>query len=147
MFEARGNSRLDEQAVDDDFDGVVLTLINDWEIVERNQFSIDSSADVAVLREFFEFLAKGALTAAHDRRENHDAVVRLAEFAVENGLDDLLTGLARDGLAAIGAMRHADGGVDHAEVIVDFRDGADGGARRSAWWFSARWRWKEKGLR
>src|SRR5258708_29215997 len=44
---------------------------------------------------------------------------------------DLLAGLARDGLAAVGAMRDANGGVDHAKVIVNFGDGADGGARRA----------------
>ncbi len=50
---------------------------------------------------------------------------------MQDGLHDLLAGLARDGLAAVGAMRDANGGVDHAEVIVNFGDGADGGARRA----------------
>ncbi len=44
-------------------------------------------------------------------------------------LQDLLGALARDLDAASGAMRNADGGVEHAQVVVDFGDGADGGAR------------------
>jgi len=35
LFEARGDTRFDEQAVDDDFDGVILALINDRKLVER----------------------------------------------------------------------------------------------------------------
>ena len=45
---------------------------------------------------------------------------------------DLLGGLARDGPAAVGAVRRADGGVEKAEVVVDLGDGADGGARAAA---------------
>ncbi len=129
LFEARGDSLLDEQAVDDDFDGVVLALVDDRQIVEREEFSVDTHADVAVLREFFELLAKSALPSADDGREDHDAVVGLANFTVQDGLHDLLAGLARDGLATVRAMRDANGGVDHAEVIVNFGDGADCGTR------------------
>jgi len=32
---------------------VVLALINDRQIVERKKFTIDSGADVAILRKFF----------------------------------------------------------------------------------------------
>src|SRR5258708_1593032 len=97
LLEARGDALLDEQAVDDDFDGVVLALVDNREIVEREEFAVDTHADVAVLREFFEFLAERPLPAANNRRKNHDAVVRLANFTVQDGLDDLLAGLARDG--------------------------------------------------
>src|SRR5882762_128416 len=131
LFEARGDALLDEQAVDDDFDGVVLALVDDWKFIKLVKLAVDAHADVAVLREFFEFLAKSTLTAADDGREDHDALVRLADFTVQNGLDDLLAGLARDGLAAVRAMRDANSGIDHAEIIVNFRDGANGGARRA----------------
>ena len=97
LFEARGDTRFDEQAVDDDFDGVILALINDRKLVEREEFAVDSNANVAVLREFFEFFPVGTLPAADDGREDHDAVVGFAEFAVQDGLDNLLAGLARDG--------------------------------------------------
>ena len=131
LLEARGDALLDEQAVDDYFDGVVLALVDNREIVERVKLAVDAHADVPVLREFFEFFTKSAFSPPHDWREDHDAVVVLADFPVQDGLDDLLAGLARDGLAAVGAMRDADSRVDDAQVIVNFRDGADGGARRA----------------
>src|SRR5258708_5985253 len=126
-----GDALLDEQAVDDDFDGVVLALVDDWKFIKLVKLAVDTHADVAVLRKFFELFAKRALASADDGREDHHAVVRLADFTVQNGLDDLLAGLARDGLAAVRAMRDANSGIDHAEIIVNFRDGADGGTRRA----------------
>ena len=35
------------------------------------------------------------------------------------------------GLPQLRAVRRADGAIDHAQVIVNFRDGADGRARRA----------------
>jgi len=105
LFEARGDALLNEQAVDDDFDGVILALVNDRKFIKLVKFAVDAYADIAILREFFEFFAKSAFSPAHDRREDHDAIVVLADFAVQDGLHDLLAGLARDGLAAVGAMR------------------------------------------
>src|SRR5260370_6535362 len=131
LFETRGDARLDEQAVDHDFDGVVLALVEGRKIVERVKLAVDANADVAVLREFFKFLAIRAFSSAHDGRENHDAVIGLADLAVQDGLDNLLAGLARDGLAAIRAVRYADGRVDDAEIVVNFGDGADSGTRRA----------------
>ncbi len=61
LFEARGDALLDEQAVDDDFDGVVLALVDGRKVVEREQLAVDAHTDVAILREFFEFFAKSAL--------------------------------------------------------------------------------------
>ena len=129
LFEARGNALLDEQAIDDHFDGVILALVENRRLVERQEFAINAHAHEAVLREFFEFLAISAFAATHDGREDHDAIVGLAQLAVEDRLDDLFAGLASDGLAAIRAMRHANRGVDDAKVIVDFGDGADGRTR------------------
>jgi len=131
LLEPRSDARLDEQAVDDDFDGVVLALVESGRRVEGIELAIDAHADEAVLRELFELLAVGAFAAAHDGSEDHDAVVDLAEIAVEDGLHDLVAGLAGDGLAASGAVRNADGAVDDAEIIVNFGDGTDGGARRA----------------
>ncbi len=96
LLEARGDALLDEQAIDDDFDGVVLALVDDREIVERKKFAVDPHADVAVLREFFELFSKSAFSPADDGREDHDAIIGFADFAVQDGLHDLLAGLARD---------------------------------------------------
>src|SRR4029077_4758215 len=93
LLEARGNALLDEQAVNDDFDGVILALVDDRQFIKLVKLAVDAHADVAVLREFFELLAKSALSPANDGRENHDSVVGLANFAVQDGLDYLLAGL------------------------------------------------------
>src|SRR6267142_4182898 len=129
LLETRGDALLDEQPVDNDFDGVIFALVEDRRRVEGVELAINAYTHVAVLRELFQLLAIGAFAAAHDRGEDHDAIVGLAEVAVENGLHDLFAGLASDGLAAIGAVRDADGAVNDAEIVVDFGDGADGGAR------------------
>ena len=86
-----------------------LRLSRTGVVVQREKLAIDAHANEAVLRKLFEFLAVSAFAAAHDGRQDHDAVVGLAKFAMQDGLNDLLAGLARDGLAAIGAVRHADG--------------------------------------
>jgi len=67
-----------------------------------------------------------ALPAADDRREHVDArVVRIEHHQVENPLERL----RRDLAPAVVAMRRADVGEQQPHVIVDFGDGADGGAR------------------
>jgi len=98
LFEARGDALLDKQAVNDDFDGVVLALVNDRKFIKLVKLAVDAHADIAVLCEFFQLFAICAFAPADDGRENHDAIVGLADFAVQNGLDDLLAGLPRDGL-------------------------------------------------
>ena len=47
-------------------------------------------------------------------------------------LEDLFGGLPGDFVAADGAVRDADGGVEQAQIIVDFGDGADRGAGAAA---------------
>ena len=131
MLQPRGNARLHQQAINDDFNGVILALVDHRQIIERKKFTVDAHADVTILRKLFQFFAVGAFSSADDGRKDHDAVFRLAEFSVQDGLNNLLTGLPGDGLTAVGAMRGADGGVNHAEVVVNFGDGADGGPRRT----------------
>ena len=128
LLKALRDAVLQQQAVDDDFDGVILAAIERNRLVEIDEVAIDARADVTFLRVFLEFLLVFAFAAANHRREDHDAVVGLER---ENGLHDLLGGLAGDGLAAIGAMRRADRAVDDAQIIVNFGDGADGGTRRA----------------
>src|SRR5579859_1486093 len=129
LLEARGDALLDQQTVDYHFDGVVLALVQNGRRVERVKFAIHADADVAILRKLLHFLAIKAFAATHDGSENHDAIIGLAKVAIEDGLDDLVAGLASDGLTAIGTMGNADGAVNDAEIIVNFGDGADGGTR------------------
>ena len=128
FFEAVGDAVLQQQAIDNDFDRVVLAAIERNGLVKALELAIHTRAHEPGLREFLEFLFVFALAPAHDRRENHHAIVGLER---QDGLHDLLGGLARDGLPALGAMRRADGAPDDAEIIVNLGDGADGRAWRA----------------
>jgi len=50
----------------------------------------------------------------------------------DDGVDDLLGALARDRLAALGAVGLADTGEQQAEIVINFGDSADGRARVAA---------------
>jgi hypothetical protein len=107
---------------------VIFTAIERDRLIEVHEVAIDAGADVAFLGVLFEFLFVFAFTAANNRSEDHNAVIG---FQREDGLYDLLGRLASNRIAAIGAVGRADGAVDHAQVIVNFCDGADGGTRRA----------------
>ena len=131
MLEAARDSGFDEDAVHHDFDGVIFAAVHGDGLVQRTQRAVHARAQKSIAEKFFQFLAIFAFASANDGREDHDAVVGGAEFLVQRGLHNLFDGLALDGLAAIGAMRRADGTVKHAQVVVNFSDGADGGTRRT----------------
>ena len=125
-FEALFGARLERQAIDHDFDGVILALVERDFFIQRAEHAIHAGAHEALAEEFLEILFVFAFAAAHDGRQDHDA---LAFRQREDLLQDLLGALARDFDAASGAMRNADGGIEDAQVVVNFGDGADGGAR------------------
>ena len=127
-LEALGDAGLHQQAVHNDFDGVVLALVQANRLVELPQFAIDARANEPILGEFFELLLVLAFAAPRDRREDHDAIFGLE---LQDGLDDLLGRLPSDGLAAVGAVRRPDRAIDHTQVIVDFGDSAYGRTRRA----------------
>ena len=131
LLQPRRDTLLDQQPVHHDFNGVILALVERRNIVERNEFTVDARPHVPVLGEFFQFFAIRAFSPPHDGRQNHDALVGLADFSLQDGLHNLLAGLPSDGLAAVRTMRHANRRVHHAQVIVNFRDGADCGTRRA----------------
>ncbi len=119
---------LEDDAVDDGFDGVVLALFEAHALGELGDLAVDAGAE-ALLVEGFELFAELAFAAADDGGVDGDA---LAGGEGGDALDDLLGGLAGDGAAAVGAVGLADGGVEEAEVVVDLGDGADGGAGAAA---------------
>ena len=90
--------------------------------------AVDAGAETLLI-EFVEEVFEFAFAAANDGGEDGDA---LAGSEGEDALDDLLGGLAGDLAAAARAVRHADRSVEQAEVIVDFGNGTDGGARTAA---------------
>src|SRR5208283_5257905 len=128
-FEAVLDSRLHQQAIYDDFDGVVLALVEGEVVLQVHQFAIDAGAGETVLDKLLHFFFEFAFAAPHDGRHDHDAIVGRKRH---DTLHDLLGRLAADGLAAIRAMGYADRRVEQAQVIVDLGDGADSGTRTAA---------------
>ncbi len=117
--------RLEDDAVDDGLDGVVLALLEAHAFGDLGQLAVDADAE-ALLVDRLELIAELAFAAADDGSVDGDA---FAGGEGDDSLDDLVGGLARDGAAAVGAVRLADGGVEQSEVVVDLGDGPDGGAR------------------
>ena len=128
MLEALRDSAFQQQAVHDDFDRMIFPAVERDGLINIHQVAIHARADVTFLRVLFELFSVLALASPNHRRENHDAIFGLER---RHRLHDLLGGLARDGLAALRAVRRTDGAIDHAQVIVDFRDRANGRTRRA----------------
>ena len=63
LLEPRRDAGLHQQAVDDDFDGVILALVEARRIVERAKVAVDARAHEAVARQLFQFLAVLAFSA------------------------------------------------------------------------------------
>ena len=101
------NSGLHQQAIDHDFDGVVLPLVevNDAFVVQADQLAIDAGARITVLDErlhlFFEF----AFAAPDNRSHDHDPIFRRQRH---HPLHNLVGGLPADRASALGTMRHSD---------------------------------------
>ena len=128
LLKPRRNSLLDEQPIDHDFNGVIFSFVELGRIIERKKFTVNAHADIAVLRKLFEFLAIRAFAAAHDGRENHHAIIGLADLPGEDGVHDRFARLPFDGLRAIRAMRNSYRRKHHPQIIVNFGNGAHRGA-------------------
>ena len=117
-------SRL-HQAVDDDLDGVLLVagqpLVVLEEVGDVGRLAVDPGPDVALAGEVGEQRVVLALAAPHDRRQHLEAG---ALGQLGQAVDDLLRGLAVEPHPVLGAVGHADAGVQQAEVVVDLGDGA-----------------------
>ena len=122
---------LEDDAVDDGFDGVVFALFEAHAFFDLGDFAIDADAE-AFFVEVLELFAELTLAAADDGSEDGDALLHVVVAAAIDDLrDDLVGGLAGDGAVAVGTVRLTYRRVEEAEVVVDFGDGADRGARRA----------------
>ncbi len=119
---------LEDDAIHDGFDGVVLALFKAHALGKLGHLAVDASAE-ALLVERFELFTKLAFATTDDGGVDGDA---LTGSEGDDALDDLVGGLARDGASAVGAMGLADAGVQQAKVVVDLGDSADGGTRGPA---------------
>ena len=116
----------DHDAVDNDLDRVLDLLVEHDLFGELMHLAVDADAGEAFLRKVLEELLVLALAAKDDRRE-HERTPSLP--GCQHLVCDLVRRLALDDTSALGAVRHADAGIEQAQVVIDLRDGADGRAR------------------
>ena len=114
---------LNEQAVNDYFDGVVLPPVEGDLLIKRAQHAVDARPHESLPGQLVQLFLVFALAPAYDRRQNHHAFLRPQR---EHLFENLFAGLARDLVAAVRAMRHSDRRVEYAQVIVNLSDRADG---------------------
>ena len=93
------DSRLHQQPVDHQLDGVVLALVQlDLVVGDVAQLAVDAGAREALLRQLVELLLELAFAPANDGRQHHHPVLGLQ---VHHLLHDLVGRLPRDRLAHI----------------------------------------------
>ena len=95
-------------------------------LVELPHLPVDTCADITIFVKLFELFLELALSPTHYRGEDHHT---LTFRQAEDAGNDLLNGLASDGLTALVAMRLSNGRKQQTEVIVDLCYGADGRTR------------------
>jgi hypothetical protein len=116
----------DFQPVDHDFDGVLPVLVELGHGVDLVHLAVDPYPYEALRPQFGEEFEVLALAPYHQRGEDHQfGVFRQRQHRV----DHLRHGLRGEGDVVFRALRVTHPGVQQAQVIVDFRDRADGRAR------------------
>lgn len=113
-------------AVDDHVDIVLDVFFQLRHFVQLIDLAVHAHPRKALCLQIGKEIDKLALTLAHRRRQNHHARVF---WQLQDGIDHLRYGLARQRQIVFGAIRRADAGVQKAQVIVDFRNRADSGTR------------------
>ena len=124
--QALGDVGADDQPVDDDLDVVLLVLLEVDVFREVIEVPVRAHTDIARSARVLEHLRVLALAPAHDGGQ-HLNPRPLREG--ENLVDDLVDRLLADLLAALGAVRRADARPEKAQIVIDLRHRAHGGAR------------------
>ena len=122
--EALADAVFDDEAVDDDLDGVLLLLRQRDVVGQLAHLTVDECARIAVAAQQFEQVFEFAFAPAHDRREDLEAC---ALGVGEQAVDHLLRRLRAHLGPARRAVRHAGAREQQAQVIIDLGDGAHGG--------------------
>src|SRR5439155_11414355 len=104
----------DDQAIDDDLDGVLLVLLELDVLAEVADRAVHAYADVAGLAGVLEHALVLALAVADQRRHDHDpgALGQLVDL-----VDDLLDGLLAHLAAAARAVGQAQPGEQQPHVV------------------------------
>ena len=116
---------LDDEAVHDDFDGVVAVAVELHAPLHLHQFAVDANVEVALLQDRFEEFFVVSLAVFDERGQEIDLA---PEIVVEQEVDDLFLGVLDHALAGDVGKGFAGTGIEQAEEVVDFRCGAHGGA-------------------
>ena len=118
--------RLDLEAVHDHVNLVFAFLVQRREVIDIVNPAVDSQANEALASHGVEHILVFTLAVPDDRRKDH-------QFAVlghgQNLIHHLTDGLGFQWQVVVRATRLTGPGKQQAQVIVDFSDGADGGAR------------------
>ncbi|MNZ98192.1 hypothetical protein D3C78_1174690 [compost metagenome] len=110
------------EAVDHDIDGMFFLLVELGSFVQLIELSIDSGADKTLRAQLFENRQVLAFALADDRRQQHQlAALRFGEDQV----DHLADGLRFQRNVVVRATGDAHAGIQQAQVIVNFGNGAD----------------------
>ena len=142
--EPLGDVGAHHEAVDHHVDVVLELLVELGRLVDLVERAVDLDALEALLLQLGQLLLELALAAARDGRQQVDA---RALGHGQHAVDHLRHGLALDRQAGRRRIGHADAREQQAQVVVDLRHRADGGARVLARSSSARWRWPATGRR
>src|SRR5581483_2956801 len=134
IAEANADFIVDDEAVHHSFYGVALLWLKlDSDIAAQlDDLPIDPRAHETFPSQALDYVAEFSLLPRDDRRQKHDASF---DRQCENFVNDITGGLARDRLAAVGAMRLAHIGEKQAQVIVNLGCRGNDRARvaRSQW--------------
>ena len=124
--QALGDVGAHDEAVHDHVDVVLELLVELGRLVDLVERAVDLDALEALLLQLGQLLLELALAAAGDGRQQVDA---RALGDGEHAVDHLRHGLALDRQPGGRRIGHADAREQQAQVVVDLRHRADGGAR------------------
>ncbi len=124
--EALGDVGAHDEAVHHHVDVVLELLVELRRVGDLVERAVDLDALEALLLQLGQLLLVLALAAAHDGRQQVEA---RALGHRQHAVDHLRHGLALDRQAGGRRVGHADAREQQAQVVVDLRHRADGGAR------------------
>src|SRR5439155_1662690 len=107
---------------------VALPRVERRHVADFVEDAVDAGAEKAALPYLLEGVAMFAF-AGHDERGEDVDLASL--FEGKRLLENVVHGLARDGAAALRAMRRAQPGVEQTQMIVNFGEGGEGAAGAS----------------
>ncbi len=116
--QAAEDSLFHDDAIHHHFDVVLFIFLQLDVVGQRQHLAVHANADIAFLAQFFQQFLVGPFFRCRHRAENH----QLRPFPQrQERVYDLIHRLAADGFPAVGAERAAAMGIEHTEIVVDFR--------------------------